>query len=144
MAHLEEVQSAYDDSNQTDRILTSDECLSGLYADLEQSALMKVRQLKLQEFLEAKQRFDEVESEIRIRAWRRSMKEKGDDLQERIKRQRLEAEALGVFRKDEGGVKGAPRDSSFTRRRTPRRVQSEPLNEEAVLAFLASLTETED
>ena len=143
MAHLEEVQSAYDDSNQTDRILTSDECLSGLYSDLEQSALMKVRQLKLQEFLEAKQRFDEVESEIRIRAWRRSMKEKGDDLQERIERQRLEAEALGVFKKDEAGVvRGAPRDSSFgSKRRTPRRVQSEPLNEEAVLAFLNSLTD---
>ena len=134
-AHLEEVQAV---ETKTNNLITpSDKIPSGLYSDLEQRDLMKVRQLKLQEFLEAKQRFDEVESEVRIRAWRRSMKEKGDDLQERIERQRLEAEAIGRFSKDDG-VKGAPRDSSFGSKRRTSKVHT-PLDETAVLEFLASL-----
>jgi hypothetical protein len=140
MAHLEEVQ-VVECNNGTgifNSVKTAD-CPSGLYSDLEQSELMKVRQLKLQEYLEAKQRFDEVETEVRTRAWRRSLKDKGDDLQSRIERQRLEAEALGVFSKNEGGVRGAPRDSSFGSKRRTSRVQSKPLDESAVLAFLASL-----
>ena len=143
MTHLEEVQ-VVECNNGTvifnTPIKTSD-CPSGSYADLEQSALWRVRQQKLQEYLAAKQRFDEVETEVRVRAWRRSLKDKGDDLQARIERQRLEAEAIGKFSKDEDGVvRGAPRDSSFSKRRTSKvQAPRQPLDESAVLAFLASL-----
>ena len=155
MAHLEEVQvSKYvENIEKVERlsipsiIPTTNECPSGLYSDLPQDALMKVRSLKLQEFLEAKQRLDEVETEVRLRLWHRSMKEKGDDLQARIERQRLEAEALGVFRKDEGGVvRGAPRDSSFKTKRTSQvqarlTAANKPIDESAILEMLASMGE---
>lgn len=126
MAHLGEVQvvdsereTGYIDEHCNEphqKTINTADCPSGSYSDLEQSALMKVRLLKLQAFLEAKQELDEVETEVRVRAWRRSLTEKGDDLKERIKRQRLEVEALGVFKKEEG-VRGAPRDSSFASKR---------------------------
>jgi hypothetical protein len=143
MTHLEEVQVSkgfWESASAKEKeVSKTDEIPSGSYAGLEQSALWKVRQEKLQEYLEAKQRFDEVETEVRTRAWRRSLKEKGDDLQARIERQQLEAEALGVFRKDEGGVRGAPRDSSFSKRRTSRAQVKPLIDESAVLAFLDSL-----
>jgi hypothetical protein len=151
-AHLEEVQVVEKEmvekevqrkvvEMEKEPTKTTDDCPSGLYSDLPQDALIKVRQQKLQEYLEAKQRFDEVETEVRVRAWRRSLREKGDDLQARIERQRLEAEAIGRFSKDKDGVvRGAPRDSSFGRgKRRTLRVQSKPLDESTISAFLASL-----